>query len=421
MTNQIRIQFVVLLPLLLQVIGVMFAVLVDPYISKKHRNMMLLIETLVLGLIVQNIIGYQLDAAGIYPYARTVVGILGYCIRPTILALFFYIVNPEKKYRWAWVLIGINAAVHLTALFCGICFSIDQNNIFRRGPLGYTCHIVSFILLAYLLYLTLWEFPVIHKSEGWIPVFNTALIIASVVTDSWGDYREWPVAFLTIAVVSSCVFYYIWLHLQFVRQHENALIAEQRIQIMMTQIQPHFLYNTLATIQALCEKDPKKASKLTGKFGKYLRQNLDSLNQARRIDFDTEMEHTLIYAEIEMVRFPNISLKTEIWDQDFTLPALTIQPMVENAIRHGVRIREQGEVKISTRRLPDCHEIIIADNGKGFDIAKLEESGGSHIGIQNVRERIEQICGGTLEIESRPDEGTTVTIRIPVREEKLES
>ncbi len=114
------------------------------------------------------------------------------------------------------------------------------------------------------------------------------------------------------------------------------------------------------------------------------------------------------------MRFPRVRIEYEIGDADFSVPALTVQPLVENAIRHGVRIRENGLVTVATRRDVACHEIVISDNGKGFDTAALKQAGGAHIGIRNVRERIESMCGGSLAVDSRPGEGTTVTIRVPV-------
>ena len=104
--------------------------------------------------------------------------------------------------------------------------------------------IVSAILFIYCIYMTVKVFRPRQK-ETWIPVFALVLISLSVVLDYTVEYNELPVSFLTIAVTISCVMYYIWLHLQFVRKHERALLAEHRIQIMMTQIQPHFLFNTL--------------------------------------------------------------------------------------------------------------------------------------------------------------------------------
>lgn len=88
-----------------------------------------------------------------------------------------------------------------------------------------------------------------------------------------------PVSFLTVAITESTVFFYIWMHLQFVREHEDAVKAEQRIKIMISQIQPHFLFNVLSTIQALTETAPERASKVIEEFTVYLRQNINSLNQ----------------------------------------------------------------------------------------------------------------------------------------------
>ena len=120
-----------------------------------------------------------------------------------------------------------------------------------------------------------------------------------------------------------------------------------------------------------------------------------------------------MYAQIEMTRFPNVRVDYDIRDDAFFLPPLTLQPLVENAIRYGVRIRDEGVVTVSARRAQDAHEITIRDNGKGFDAAAVEQMDATHIGIRNVRQRLRDMCGGEMQIESRKDEGTTVTIRIP--------
>ena len=309
-------------------------------------------------------------------------------------------------------MIGANAAIHLTALFSDICFSIDGDNHFHRGPLGYSCHITSAICLAYLMYITIRKYKGVQGKERMIPLYNALLIVASVALDTLVNYQVYRVTFMMVAVVSCTFFYYIWLHLQFVKEHEEALMAEQRIQIMMSQIQPHFLYNTLSTIQALCRKDPDRAFDVTEKFGMYLRQNLNSLDHPGLIPLEKELEHTRSYAEIEMVRFPSITVRYDITDIGFSLPALTIQPLVENAIRHGVRARENGLVTVCTRERDGFHEVVISDNGIGFDTRKIENADQTHIGIKNVRERIEKMCRGTLEIRSAED-GTIIMIRIP--------
>ena len=124
------------------------------------------------------------------------------------------------------------------------------------------------------------------------------------------------------------------------------------------------------------------------------------------------------YADIERVRFPNIRVEYEIEDSGFSLPPLSVQPIVENAIRHGVRIREEGVIRVSARRTEGGHEVVIADNGVGFDVAAAAQDEGTHIGLKNVQERIETMCGGSVTVDSRLGEGTTVTLFIPEREKE---
>ncbi len=384
------------LPLLLQIIGLTFVVLIDSYLSRFQRRVMLIIIVMVVSLIAQNLVGYYLDVQVTRPFARTIVAIFGYTVRPMILVMFLYLSDREHSHLRAWILIAVNTLIHLTALFSGICFSIGPDNVFRRGPMGYSCHIVSGILIIYLLCLSIREYSRHRRSEAAIPVFNALLIIASVAADSFVDYRLFPVSFLTIAVVSGCVFHYIWIHLQLVRAHENSLMADQRMRIMISQIQPHFMFNTLSTIQALCLIDPQIASETVEKFGTYLRQNIDSLNREELIPFKDELSHTQIYVDIEKTRFPSIKVEYNIEDGDFSLPALSVQPLVENAIRHGVRIRENGLITVRTWRDLNAHVITITDNGCGFDPEKALRLDETHIGLRNVKERIEKQCGGRL-------------------------
>ncbi|MBR2782056.1 MAG: histidine kinase [Oscillospiraceae bacterium] len=405
-----------LTPLLLQLAGLTFAVLIDPYIQKAHRRNMLLIIFVMLTLIAQNALDYYFTDYEFLRLARTIVAVYGYSFRPLVIVLFFRCTTGKRVHSSAWVLLGINAAVHLTAFFSDICFSFYSDGTFVRGPLGFTSHIVSGILLVQLAYRSIQEHHRIRRSIAWMPLFCIVLIVAGIIADTFMPvFYDRSVNALTMSTVTCCVFYYIWLHLLFVLNHEQALIEEQHIQIMISQIQPHFLFNTLSTIQALCRTDPEQAAQVTEKFGTYLRQNISSLNQPNLIPLEKELQHTKAYAEIEMIRFPNIQVEYDIQDSDFSLPALTIQPMVENAIRHGVRSKEEGIVRVSTRKTDLWHEILISDNGVGFDTSlPIPATKDAHIGLRNVRERIKTLCGGSVAISSRPNEGTDITIRIPL-------
>ena len=409
-----EINLTALIPLVLQLLGLFLVVLLDPYVGKKQRRLLLINAMLIASLIAENIVSDRFTVHGDVPPARTLLAIYAYAVRPLVLLLICYIVAPNRKHIPFWILLGVNALLNMTALFSHICFWIEDNH-FHRGPLGYSCHIVSAIILLYILYLTFTTQAKRDRFQLIVPIINIALVFGGAVMDTFIAHTQSGITFLSIAMVSSTLFYYIWLHLKFVHDHEKALKAESRIRIMMSQIQPHFLYNTLSSIQALCRIDPEKAFDVTEKFGTYLRRNIDSLDRPDLIPFTKELEHTRVYSEIEMIRFPNVRVEYDVTDVDFSVPALTVQPLVENAIRHGVRIRKEGVVTVSSRRNGLCHEIVISDNGKGFDTELLKTADGTHIGVRNVKERIEKMCGGTLAIESIRDIGTTVTIRIPIK------
>ena len=403
------------MPALMLIAGMLFSVWIDPYIQKYDRRVMYMIGVLVLSLIAENYCDYLLESGPPMIMLRTAIDIYGYSIRPVILLLFMYIVSPRKNYKPAWILIAVNALIHLTALFTDICFTIDEANNYQGGlpVLNRSCLITSMILLGVLLYLSFREYRLTKRRESWIPVLVVFIIIISLFVDGNIHTIRQPVSFLTIAISISCVLYYIWLHFRFVGNYQRALAAEQRIQIMMKQIQPHFLYNTLATVRSLCLKSPETAAEVIEKFSRYLRQNLSTLDYHNLIPFRQELEHVRIYTDIEMQMFPYIHILYDIEDEDFDLPVLTVQPIVENSIRHGVRAREDGRVSITTRRDGMKHMINISDNGLGFDPDAVLEKEGDHIGISNVRERLETLCKGTLVINSTPGEGTEVIITIP--------
>ena len=407
-----------LLPLLIQLVGLVFAVLVDSYLDKRQKRVMLVVTALAFALVVENFLEYLMEMRVSLWYPRMIAAIFGYAIRPAILALFCHIVSPRRSHWKAWAVVALNAAIHSTALFSGICFRIDELNRYQGGPLRYACVFFSAILLADLVYLTFTEYRRVRKQELVIPSTVVAAIIFSYYVDSRLG-KDTPIeSYLTVAVVSCCLLYYIWLHMQFVREHERALEAEQRIQIMMTQIQPHFLYNTISTISALCYTAPEKAGRIADSFGLYLRQNLDSLGTVGLIPFGDELAHTRTYTDIEMTRFETITVEYDIQDEAFSVPPLTLQPIVENAIRHGAFVRDEGLVRVSARRTAAGHQIVVWDNGDGFDPAKLTGGDSQHIGLWNVRERLERMCDGRLDIDSGNGNGTTVTITLPLTEEE---
>ena len=197
-------------------------------------------------------------------------------------------------------------------------------------------------------------------------------------------------------------------------------LQESRISIMLSQIQPHFLYNTLNSIYQLCESNPMRARSMVNFFAEYLRNNLSTLEEPGLISFETELAHIKTYLEIEKIRFEDtLEIEYYIKCESFSLPVLTVQPIVENAVKHGTsKKRGGGKVVISTCEERADYVVRVSDTGVGFDPSLKKEDGKRHVGIENVRQRLANMCGGSLTIESESGVGTNVTIRIPKGESK---
>lgn len=197
-------------------------------------------------------------------------------------------------------------------------------------------------------------------------------------------------------------------------QKEIELI-ESKNAIFLSQIQPHFLYNSLTSIYSLCESVPEKAKLAIVDFSKYLRANLDSLKQKNLISFNEELSHIKAYLRLEKLRYDDdLNIIYDIKVNNFFLPVLSIQPLVENAINHGIcNTKQGGIIQIKTSENEDYYEIRVIDNGAGFNENELLDPNRTHTGIDNVRSRLKNMCNGSLEIASIFGVGTTVIVKIP--------
>ena len=193
----------------------------------------------------------------------------------------------------------------------------------------------------------------------------------------------------------------------------NAQLTESRVSTMMSQIRPHFIYNTLGSIEQLCIIDPPKAGELVHNFAKYLRGNFGELDNPRPIPMSQEMEHVRYYISIENVRFPDMTFTFEMNSDDFCIPALTIQPIVENAIKHGLmKLQKGGTIRVVSYQTDTHYCVMVEDDGVGFNTDVLLDER-KHVGIRNIRARLKVMVNGTLEIKSTEGVGTEVLIKIP--------
>lgn len=192
-------------------------------------------------------------------------------------------------------------------------------------------------------------------------------------------------------------------------------LQEAEMSLMLSQIKPHFLYNALIAIQVLCTREPETAEEAIIRFAKYLRMNMRSINSDGPIPFSEELEHIRNYVAIEKLRFKErLTMCYEIEEEGFSVPPLTIQPLVENAIKHGVcRKVAGGTVTLHTYRLPEYDCVEIVDNGVGFNTHILEQKDSQSYGLRNILFRLQKMMQAEVLIESEADKGTRVLVRLP--------
>ena len=318
--------------------------------------------------------------------------------------------------RWTIGVVAASIAMCVLAAF-GVFYYIDEANIYHRSDWYWVAQ--AFALAVSLVNaVMLWR---CRRQLGWsaavcllffslVPAFSSLLqilfyglnfnIVASVVGTI--------VVFLEMQRHSS--------HVILERTEELAAArveaSESRIAAMVSQIQPHFLFNSLTVIYSLIDEENVQAREALASFSRYLRTNLDSLKHTRPVPVEREMEHVRTYLELErMSDEDRLEYEFDMQATGFSVPALAVQTVVENAVKHGLGgCEEGGKVIVRTREQAGEFTIAVIDDGAGFD---AEDESAWGIGLQNTRSRLDAMCGGTLDIISAPGEGTTVVMHIP--------
>ena len=318
---------------------------------------------------------------------------------------------------------GITIAILLAgALWCG-ANAIRYNTLIDKYV--YIQIVLATVLLFIVLGLAAWDN---HKIKDFqtLMIFMSAHILwlcmaINMMSQCFGG-KGLPWLFLSGLLLFAVV--HSWLcikalygKIESAKRAEAAerQLTESKVTIMLSQIHPHFLYNALTIIKDLCQTDPKKAETAIDDFAFYLRGNMDSLQTGHTIPFMKELEHTNHYLEIEKLRFGDrLQVEYNLETIYFRLPTLVLQPIVENAVQHGItKKRGGGTVSISTHETENSFQVIVKDDGAGYDTSCPSDQSKTHIGLENVRRRLQLQCNGTLEINSQVGGGTVVVITIP--------
>ena len=361
------------------------------------------VNTNVLGI---SMMFYMLFASGIITcflkgtkrigYIATVVlGVLSgiYFILPVLTDVYFYDI-------WLpWVI--TQSVANIVLLGCLVKEYIASSKKERWGYTGMALVVFGFEADAVATAVGLWEGGVISKY-----IFYVLFVVALLVM-----LRLIPGSIKAAANAKELELQRSRLEAE--KNMVEAQLKESRISIMLSQIQPHFIYNTLGTIERMCLKDPQKAFDLVRNFSLYLRGNFSELNSVTPIRFAEELKHIGYYVNIEKVRFPDMNIEYDVEATEFVLPALSVQPLVENAIKHGLmRLESGGTVKIHSYETPTHFCVEVTDDGVGFDTeAPVDEK--KHVGLRNIQGRLKAMVDGELVLESKPGAGTKAVIMIP--------
>ena len=307
-------------------------------------------------------------------------------VLPIVTNVFFY-----DTWRW-WAAAQILA--NITLLFCLVKEFIGAGKKERWICVGAALPLLAFVADVVGTWLGAWQGGVVSQYV-FIALFAVAMVmVLKLIPHSINATTKAKELEMEKIVL-------------------GAALAESRISTMMSQIRPHFIYNTLGSIEQLCKLDPPKAGDLVHNFAKYLRGNFGELDNPKPILMSQEMEHVHHYISIENVRFPDMTFTFEMKSKDFHIPALTVQPIVENAIKHGLmKLPRGGTIRVLSYETDTDYCISVVDDGVGFDTSVLIDER-AHVGLRNIRERLKVMVNGKLEIESSIGIGTRVLVTIP--------
>jgi len=352
------------------------------------------------------------------PHVETLIGFLSLFLCPIPYLLFIKQRLPEKLHKVIHFLLALfsaNFVVCIILQLLGIHDLVESSIIF---PI----FIIPTVILVCMQYLL--QIKNRQRSYPLFSIFAFVSLVSSIAIEllyyyfGHSEYLGYLfridmiiyVACLAFSAVDTIVSH------EMVSAQASELILKHQIKMMLSHIQPHFLFNSLGAIQSLIKKSPDTAYKMLFDFSKYLRSSINAWNNQSLIPFSTELENVKSFTNIQLIRFRNsFRVEFDIAVSDFSVPLLSIRALVENAVNHGARksTSESPFVHIHSYETPGLYVIEIVDNGPGFDVDETLSNSDSSSGIQRCQHLFQSQMNASLNIHSTLGKGTTVIVHIP--------
>lgn len=333
-------------------------------------------------------------------------------IMPTLFLLHFSGETIKKSvlFRLVTAVLVLYFILLTATQFTDVFYYVTPDNQFFRGPLWMfwvTPLAVSMILNTTGLFFRIRKLP----KKYFVALLIYLLYMTTVILLHMFYYLEIPVV-LGMSLFALVSFTLILLDNTEKHLRQEYKIAHQRAGIIMLQMRPHFICNTMMGIYYLCDQDSQKAKQVTMDFTTYLRKNFAAIASEDPIPFTEELVHTRAYLAVEQAQYEDtLFVSFDTPHTLFRVPPLTLQPIVENAVKHGMKAgNEPLHIDVKTRQTNRGSEIIVENDGLDFVPANDNEP---HIALNNIRQRLKIMCKGKLEIAPREGGGTKVKVTIP--------
>lgn len=333
-----------------------------------------------------------------------------------VLLLFMYMLNyvvltKNKKNQLLLVslsIYGVFVVLDIVNIFTKMFF-YAENGEYIRSKMMFLSQVYQFIIFSIVFFVAIFNKRIITREKI---AFAFYCILPSFAIILQNIFKGYAIAYASIIISVEVLFFFVNVQKNIDLAKEEEKNKEAQIKIMLSQIKPHFIYNSLSAISTLITVDPEKAQKSLDEFTEYLRINLSSLTETNLIPFSDELRHIETYIALEKMRFNDrIKVIYDIGTTDFMVPPLTIQPLVENAIKHGILKKiEGGVITLTTYESSTSFIIEVKDDGVGFDINKINFDENKHFGLKNISYRISKMCDGDLNISSKIGVGTKITV-----------
>ncbi len=407
-----------------ELIGILVAVIaatsvIMPGIDRVSRRFFLSFY-IVLILIAMLMILDVLTFANSYPLSVTrVLAFFEYLFLSIPTLLVFMFVNYCCGIHWKEsILAGICSIFYaiyvfllILAQFTQIFYYFRPNGEFVQThylPLLYAPLVV--IMMLNLLVLFTHRKNLSKRYFYGFLVFIISLTIASIIHSF-----SFNLALMIIASITGSITLYVLILTDQIQHYllQQADLANQKANVLILQMRPHFIYNTMTSIYYLVDQNPKQAQQVILDFTSYLRKNFDAISSSQVIPFSEELEHVRAYLAVELVQFEDyLSVEYDTRDTNFSLPPLTLEPLVENTIKYGMDPdAEPLHILIQTQETDSAHVIIVKDNGPGFDAEGVFDKNNA---LSNIRQRLDLMCKGSIHITtSTAGGGTLINISIP--------